>query len=179
MTEEQSRPHGSTRLALGATAVGTGPAPATRVGRPPQGDPPPAATPRTTDPRGDAAMRRGPRRARLTVKRLDPWTVAKVTFVFALATLVAIVVAVAVLYLVLDTMGVFDSVDAAIRDLTSTGESVGIASMFSLKVVVGWTAVVGAANVLLITALATLGAFLYNLCADLVGGIEVTLSERE
>jgi len=31
----------------------------------------------------------------------------------------------------------------------------------------------------LFTALATLGAFIYNVCADLVGGIELTSAERD
>jgi hypothetical protein len=45
--------------------------------------------------------------------------------------------------------------------------------------VIGTAAVLGALNVLLFTSLATLGAFIYNVCADLVGGIEVTLAERD
>lgn len=103
----------------------------------------------------------------------------KFTFVFSLALLVVIVVAVAVLYLVLDTMGVFDSVDATIRDLTSSSDSAGLTDSFSFGRIVGGAAFVGAINVVIVTALATLGAFLYNLCADIAGGIEVTLSERD
>jgi hypothetical protein len=38
---------------------------------------------------------------------------------------------------------------------------------------------VGAVNIVLMTALATIGAFVYNICSDLVGGIEVTLAERD
>jgi hypothetical protein len=37
---------------------------------------------------------------------------------------------------------------------------------------------VGLVNVVLFTAFATLTAFIYNVCTDLVGGVEVTLSER-
>ena len=43
----------------------------------------------------------------------------------------------------------------------------------------GSATVVGAVNIVLFTALATIGAFVYNICADLVGGIEVTLAERD
>lgn len=126
------------------------------------------------------SSRRGPRRARLAIKRFDPWSVAKFTFVFSLALLVVGVVAIAVLYLVLSGMGVFSSVSKTIHDITNPGGTgSGIASFFSFRLIVGWTAVLGAVNVVLITALATLGAFLYNLCADIVGGIELTLTERE
>ncbi|HWB35011.1 MAG TPA: DUF3566 domain-containing protein, partial [Rugosimonospora sp.] len=45
--------------------------------------------------------------------------------------------------------------------------------------VIGTAGVIGLVNVVLFTALATLGAFIYNVCADLVGGIEVTLSEKD
>ena len=44
---------------------------------------------------------------------------------------------------------------------------------------IGTSALLGAVNVVLFTALATLGAFIYNVCADLVGGIELTLAERD
>jgi len=122
--------------------------------------------------------RRGPRRVRLGVRRIDPWSVLKFTFIFSLALLVVLVVAVAVLYLVLDSMGVFTSIDSTLRDLTSSN-STSITSIFSFRRIVGGAAVLGAVNVVLITALATLGAFLYNVCSDIVGGIEVTLTERE
>jgi hypothetical protein len=40
-------------------------------------------------------------------------------------------------------------------------------------------AIVGVVNIVLFIALSTIGSVVYNLCADLVGGVEVTLSERE
>jgi len=43
--------------------------------------------------------------------------------------------------------------------------------------VLGFTMLVSAVDVVLLTAIATLGAFLYNLAATLLGGIEVTLAE--
>jgi hypothetical protein len=45
--------------------------------------------------------------------------------------------------------------------------------------VIGTAGILGLVNVVLLTALATLSAFIYNVCSDLVGGIEVTLSEKE
>jgi hypothetical protein len=45
--------------------------------------------------------------------------------------------------------------------------------------VFGFAAVIGAVNSLLFAVAVTVGAFVYNVSADLVGGIEVTLSERD
>ncbi len=42
----------------------------------------------------------------------------------------------------------------------------------------GSAAIIGVVNIVLFIALSTIGSVVYNLCADLVGGIEVTLSER-
>ena len=122
-------------------------------------------------------LRRGPRRAHLAIKRVDPWTVLKVTFVFSLAMLIVGVVAVVALYVVLGGMGVFDSITKFLQDVSPGSNRVQ--DYAPLSRVAGGAAVIGAVNVVLTTALATLGAFIYNLCADLVGGIEVTLTERD
>ena len=45
--------------------------------------------------------------------------------------------------------------------------------------VFGVAAIIGAVNIVLFSALATVGAFVYNVSADLAGGLEVTLAERE
>lgn len=130
-----------------------------------------------------APLKAGKRRARLVVRRIDPWSVLKFSLLFSLCLLVVFVVAVGALYFALDSLGVFDSVNKALVDLTSTGEGEGatggVQVVFSATTVLTGAAVVGAINVVIITAICTLGAFLYNLCSDVVGGIEVTLAERE
>jgi hypothetical protein len=127
-----------------------------------------------------AATPRGPRRARLGLKRVDPWSVMKFSFAVSLVMFIVIIVAASVLYLVLDTMGVFNSVNSTIADLVDAGGSEdGQTFQITAQGVIGTSAVLGALNVLLFTSLATLGAFIYNVCADLVGGVEVTLAERD
>lgn len=121
---------------------------------------------------------RGPRRARLSVKRVDPWSVMKFSFAVSFVLLVVIIVATSVLYLALDAMGVFDAVNKTLAELfTSNGG--GEPFKITASWVIGLSAILGAVNVVLFTALMTLGAFVYNVCADLVGGVEVTLAERE
>lgn len=132
------------------------------------------ATRPTSDP---AAARRGPRRARLALRRIDPWSVLKVAFLLSLAMLVVMIVAVTVLYLVLDSLGVFSSIDNAFQQVSSATNPTSVTDVISLPRVIGGTALLGAVNVVLSTALATLGAYLYNLCAAIAGGIEVTLTD--
>jgi hypothetical protein len=128
-----------------------------------------------------AAAGRGPRRARLHVKRIDPWSVMKFSFAVSFVLFVVVIVATSVLWLALDAMGVFESVNKTLSDMIGATGSDGGGSNFQItaKGVIGGAALLGLVNVVLFTALATLGAFIYNVCADLVGGIELTLAEKE
>ncbi|WP_431917501.1 DUF3566 domain-containing protein [Micromonospora wenchangensis] len=128
-----------------------------------------------------SAASRGPRRARLNLKRIDPWSVMKFAFAVSVVLFIVVVVATSVLYLALDAMGVFQSVNDSLTDLVSASGGQGTNSGFQItaKGVILTSALVGLVNVVLFTALATLGAFIYNVCADLVGGIELTLAERD
>lgn len=131
-----------------------------------------AAAPGTPGPRA--------RRARLVVARVDPWSVMKLSFVLAVAAGIVWVVAVFVLWSVLDAMGVFSSVGQLIEDITrgeSAGEGFQLLDYVALNKVMGVTTILALVNVVMITALATLGAFLYNVTSGLVGGLTVTLSE--
>jgi hypothetical protein len=122
---------------------------------------------------------RGPRRARLSIKRVDPWSVMKFSFAVSFVLLVVIIVATSVLYLALDAMEVFDSLNKTLAELFTSNGGGSDAFKITAGGVIGVSAILGAINVVLFTALMTLGAFVYNVCADLVGGVEVTLAERE
>jgi hypothetical protein len=121
---------------------------------------------------------RPPRQAALQLKRLDPWSVLKLALVLAVVLFFIWLVAVGVLYGVLDGMGVWDRLNGTYADLVS-GEGQSGSALISAGRVFGLAAVVGAINSLLFAVAVTIGAFVYNVSADLVGGIEVTLSERD
>jgi hypothetical protein len=124
-----------------------------------------------------ATARRGPRKARLVIKHIDPWTVMKLSFVVSVVMLAVVVVAVAIVYGVLGKMGVWTQINTLVNEVSPTTTSSALHSPVSAGRVVGVAAVIGAINVVLLTALSTLGAAIYNLISDLVGGIEVTLTD--
>jgi Transmembrane domain of unknown function (DUF3566) len=138
----------------------------------------------STPPRGTAAPTalrrpgRGPRRASLQIKRVDPWSVLKLALVLGFAMFLVWMVAVGVLYSVLGGMNVWTKLNGTYNDLVQGGDNSG-GDLISAGRVFGIAAVVGLVNVILFTAMATVSAFIYNVSADLAGGVEVTLSERE
>jgi len=117
------------------------------------------------------------RRARLRLVVVDPWSVMKVGFLLALAAGVVFVVAVSVVWLVLDAADVFGSLSRTFTDVTGSTTEIRIEDLVSYPRVLGGSLLVAVLDVVLITALATLGAFLYNLVAGFTGGFEVTLAE--
>jgi len=126
-----------------------------------------------------AAASRGPRRARLELKKVDPWSVMKFSFAVSLVLFIASVVATSILYMVLGALGVWDSLNETISTVTAGQDGTsGLDLAITAMMVIGGSALLGAVNMVLFTALATLGAFIYNVCADLVGGVELTLAER-
>lgn len=125
-----------------------------------------------------AVRNRPPRQAALQLKRLDPWSVLKLALVLAVVLFFIWMVAVGVLYGVLGGMGVWDRLNGTYADLVSGAASTG-SPLISAGRVFSVAAVVGAINSLLFAVAITVGAFVYNVSADLVGGIEVTLSERD
>lgn len=161
---------GATGTRTSGSGAGSGPSGATRV----------TEAVRAARATVTAAAGRGPRRARLHVKRIDPWSVMKFAFAVSFVLFVVVIIATSVLYVALDAMGVFESVNKALGDLiNSTGGEDDGGLKITAKGVIGGAALLGLVNVVLFTALATLGAFIYNVCADLVGGVELTLAEKD
>jgi hypothetical protein len=117
------------------------------------------------------ATRRGPRRAQLQLRHINPWTVLKFTCVLSIALFFVWLIMVGVLYGVLDAAGVIDKINNALSTIN------GGPSPVRASVVFGGAAIIGVVNMILFIALSTVGSVVYNLCADLVGGIEITLSE--
>jgi hypothetical protein len=122
------------------------------------------------------ARARGPRRARLQLRHISPLTVLKFSCVLAIALFFVWLIAVGVLYGILDVSGVFSKVNDTVHTISGDGKTNDVVTG---SLVFGAAIIIGVVNIVLFIALSTIGAMVYNLCADLVGGAEITLSERE
>ncbi|HZC70373.1 MAG TPA: DUF3566 domain-containing protein [Jatrophihabitans sp.] len=194
-TPTTSTPWGSTSTAAGSppnptgspmwtsTPIGTADAPTSAVplvegtgtaARPAASGPAPSAQAASAANRSARGARpRGPRRARLQLRHINPWTVLKFSCVLSIALFFVWLIVIGVLFGVLDGAGVIDKINTAYTDIQP-----GSAAPVRASIVFGGAAIIGVINIVLFIALTTVGAVVYNLCADLVGGIEITLSER-
>ena len=113
------------------------------------------------------------RRARLALRRLDPWSVFTMSLALSVFLAVVTLVAAFVLYAVLNKLGIPTSINKAVTDVEGGGP------VLTQGRFLAGAALLAAANVVLLTAFATLTSLLYNLSASFTGGLEVTLAERE
>lgn len=121
------------------------------------------------------AAGRKPRRAQLRLSQVDAWSVMKTAFLLSIALGIVTVVAVGIVWGVLGAAGVFDSLNSTVQ--TVMGNSFQVQDYIGTGRVLGFTMLVAVVDVILLTAIATLTAFLYNLAATLLGGVELTLTE--
>lgn len=158
---------------------GPKPRPARKAAPARDGESAPATTStRTAERRVQVAARaQGPVRASMQIRRIDPWSTLKVSLLLSVALFFAWMIAVAFLYLLLGSMGVWTKLNSNVDDLLTNTSGGG--ELVSSGTVFGGAALIGLINIVLLTAMATISALVYNLSTDLVGGIEVTLADRD
>jgi hypothetical protein len=125
----------------------------------------PLARPATMSPAVD-------RRARLVLRRLDPWSVLKFSVVFYFCLMLISLLVFAVVWFVLVNMGVFE-------DVTSFAGKVNLEVTFPAGAVFRWYVFAGLFGVVVWSVVTVLLTLLFNLVNDVTGGIEVVLAERE
>jgi len=121
---------------------------------------------------------RGPVRATMQIRHIDPWSALRVSLLLNAALFFVWMIAVAFLYLVLGAMGVWSKLNSNVGDLLTSSNGSG-GDLVSAGSIFGGAALIGLVNVVLLTAMATVGAYIYNLSTDIVGGVEVTLADLD
>lgn len=142
-------------------------------------DAPRASAPTTRIQVANRPQPSGPVRASMQIRRVDPWTVLKVSLVLSVVLFFVWMIAVAFLYLVLGGMGVWSKLNSNVGDLLTSASGSSGGELVSSGTIFGGAALIGLVNIVVLSAMATVGAFIYNLTTDLVGGIEVTLADRD
>ncbi|OBJ97408.1 hypothetical protein A5638_14640 [Mycolicibacterium fortuitum] len=160
----------------------SGPSPRTPQ-RKTAGEAPPARSssnsPTTRIQVANRGTHQGPVRASMQIRRVDPWTVLKVSLVLSVVLFFVWMIAVAFLYLVLGAMGVWSKLNSNVGDLLTSASGASGGELVSSGTIFGGSALIGLVNIVVLCAMATIGAFIYNLTTDLVGGVEVTLADRD
>ena len=135
----------------------------------------------STETTTKASGRPQTRKARLRLSRLDPWSVMKTAFLLSIAFGIVTWVAVFIVWSAIGAAGVFDNINNTVTEVLGTpaAEPFRIENYINTGKVMGFTTLLACADVLIITALATLGSFLYNIAATLLGGLEVTLASED
>ena len=114
------------------------------------------------------------RQSRVEMSKIDLWSALKVSLCFYLAGLALLLVTGLVVWLLLDASGGIRSFERFMGDILSAKDFHFVAPQILLGSVL-----VGLVLVALLSILTVIAAALYNVFADLVGGIEVTLTESD
>ncbi len=115
------------------------------------------------------------RRVRRIIRKFDPWTVLKVSFVLYLVTALAILLGLVIFWTLVRTAGIPQMIETTIS-------SIGLFSDVNIippeEQLFRAAVFLGIAWAVVMTGFTTLGAVLYNLISDVVGGIEVVVLEE-
>lgn len=154
---------------------------AVKAAKPDRSDRVEAKQSRLAEKDAKASGRPQTRKARLRMSRIDPWSVMKTAFLLSIAFGIVTWIAVFIIWSAIGAAGVFDNINSTVQEVlgTPTAEPFRVENYINTGKVMGFTTLLACADVLIITALATLGSFLYNIAATLLGGLEVTLASED
>jgi hypothetical protein len=118
------------------------------------------------------------RHAHLYLTRVDPWSVMKNAFMLSIAIAIVLIVATMILWGMLTVSGTIAALTRTVDDIAGTGASaIDLTGMLSFGRVFTTVSVIAVMEVILLSALATLFAYLYNLSVAITGGLQLTLTE--
>ena len=126
---------------------------------------------------GKGKKKKGPRTVRITVSAVDPWSVMKMSFLMSVAIGIATIVAFIVLWVVLQATGVMSGLESTMSELAGAESAERIIGIFGFGRVVAAGFIIAVINIVLMTALSTLAAFIYNIGSLIAGGFSLTLTD--
>jgi transmembrane protein DUF3566 len=130
----------------------------------------PEITPRDSEPAGV------PRRTRVVVKRVDPWSVLKFSLLFYFCLMLIGLLALFILYVVLGWLGVLYSLSHTLSGIGFGSKESGF--QFNGFWIFSRLFLIGVVSVAVWSLVNLFVALLYNLVSDVVGGIQITIAER-
>jgi hypothetical protein len=115
------------------------------------------------------------KQVRLKLVYVDFWSTVKLSFLVAVSLGIVLVVSTVLIYLVLQSTGVFDRLDTLLADILTSGDSApfSISESFSLLTVTFFAFIVAVLNIVVGTALGAITSILYNFSVRLTGGLLV------
>ena len=117
------------------------------------------------------------KQVRLKLVYIDFWSAVKFSFLIAAAIGVVIIVAVLLIWTVLASTGIFESVTTLLQDVSGS-DTLSVNSIVSFAQVMGFTVVLAALNVVVGTVLGAIACLLYNLSVKVTGGILVGFTNQ-
>ena len=124
----------------------------------------------------DAQLTHSVHRVRRIIRRVDPWTVLKVSFIVYMVAALGFVLASVMFWEVVERSGIPQKITDFLIQITLLDE--GEAPFSNTEQFIRLSAILAVAWAVLSSGLTTLGAIMYNLVADVVGGVEVVLLEE-
>ena len=129
------------------------------------------------------AKRQAPRRVRARIRRVNPWSVLKVSLILYFCLMLVALLGFAILYMILDSIGIIAPIEQLIGSVgfgQSQGTGEGAVSVFEINFgyLMRTIFLIGIVSTAVWAVFTLFVALLYNLISDLVGGVEVTLVER-
>lgn len=117
------------------------------------------------------------RRVKLTLSRVNPLSAMKIGFLVAVALSIVMLVASIVLWLVLDMLHVFSSMQGFLQALSATA-LVNLVDALTFSRAIALVAIFGVLQIIILTVLSWLAAVIYNLIARMVGGLHVVMTDE-